>query len=161
MHCGAKLEATDRFCTGCGAPTPKKEDRDGGHLTTQELLAHLRNEGKDLDGLHFKLTYTFPDNRSQNVFVVLDIDQDGDTEFDTVTLYSFFASKNFNPEAAVAAVDGRWFGVTNDGGDGGYQLVTSLRVETLTSLDSFEQYVFWLGRQADSLEEELTATDHY
>lgn len=160
-QCGAKLGAADRFCTGCGTPTPKKEDRNGGHLTTRELLAHLRKEAKDLDGLHFKQTCTFPDNRSQNVFVVLEVDQDGDTAFDKVSLYSYFASENFNPEAAVAAVDGRWFGVTNDGGDGGFQLVTSLRIETLTALDSFDQYVYWLGRQADSLEEELTATDLY
>lgn len=160
-QCGAKLGAADRFCTGCGTPTPTKEDRNGGHLTTQELLAHLRKEAKDLDGLHFKQTCTFPDNRSQDVFVVLEVDQDGDTEFDEVSLYSYFAPENFNPEAAVAAVDGRWFGVTNDGGDGGFQLVTSLRIETLTSLGSFDQYVYWLGRQADSLEEELTATDHY
>jgi hypothetical protein len=92
---------------------------------------------------------------------MLDIDEDGETEFDKVTLYSPFAPEGFNPKKAVAAVSGRWFGVTNDGGNGGFQLVTSLRIETLTSVESFALYVSWIGRQADALEEELTGSDFF
>jgi len=159
--CGFKMKEKAKFCAGCGAPAPQREIAGGTHLTTHALLEHLREEGEDLGDLQFKLISTFHDNRVQGVFVLLDIDEDGDTEYDKVTLYSYFAPEGFNPKKAVAAVHGRWFGVTNDGGNGGFQLVTSLRIETLTSVESFDQYVVWIARQADALEEELTGSDTY
>lgn len=159
--CGAKLDGKAKFCAGCGTAVPKKEVVAEAHLTTEELLDHLREEGEELSDLQFKLVCVFSDDRVQGVFAMVDIDEDGDTEFDKVTLYSYFAPDNYNPKKAIAAVHGRWFGVTNDGGNGGFQLVTSLRIETLTSIESFGQYVFWIGRQADALEEELTGSDFY
>lgn len=159
--CGSKLLEKAKFCVGCGTPAPKKKVRVGTHLTTDVLLDHLHEGGEDLGELQFRLICTFGDNREQAVFALVNIDEDGDTEFDNVTLFSYFAPKNFNFKKAVAAVQGRRFGVTNDGGNGGFQLVTSLRIETLTSVESFDQYVFWIGGQADAVEEELTGSDIY
>lgn len=159
--CGSKLDEKAKFCAGCGTPAPKRESASGTYLTTDALLDHLREEGDDLGDLLFKLHLNLQDDRVQGVFAMLDIDEDGETEFDKVTLYSHFAPEGFNPKKAVAAVSGRWFGVTNDGGNGGFQLVTSLRIETLTSVESFALYVSWIGRQADALEEELTGSDFF
>lgn len=158
-NCGSKLLDNAKFCVNCGTPAPRKEPASGTHLTTHALLDFLRHEGEEMGHLHFKLACAFPDERYQAVFALLHIDEDGDTEFDKVSLYSFFAPEGFDPKKALAAADGRWFGVTNDGGAGGFQLITSFRIETLTSVESFEQYVFWIGRQADALEQELTGSD--
>lgn len=159
--CGARLEGQAKFCGGCGTAVPKKDAVAATHLTTDELIDLLREEGEELSDSLFKVLVTFSDNRSQNVFALISIDEDGDSEYDKVTLYSYFAPEKFNAKKAIAAVDGRWFGVTNDGGNGGFQLVTSFRVETLTSAESFGGYVSWIGRQADALEEELTGVDVY
>ena len=159
VSCGSKLDEKAKFCAGCGTPAPKKAEVGGTHLTTDVLLDHLREEGEDLGDLVFQVGGELHNGRSQSVFITVNIDEDGETEYDKLSLYSYFAPANFNAKRAIAAVNGRWFGVTNDGGDGGFQLTTSLRIETLTSLESFSEYVLWIAMQADTLEEELTGSD--
>lgn len=159
--CGAKLDGKAKFCGGCGTPAPKKDALVATHLTTDELIDHLREEGEELTDSLFKVLVTFTDDRTQLVFVTVERNEDGDTEYDKVTLHSMFAPEKFNAKKAIAAVNGRWFGVTNDGGTGGFQLTTSLMVETLTSVEGFGLTVFWLGMQADALEQELTGDDVY
>ena len=158
-QCEKEIKSGAKFCAFCGKPAPQKTQSSTTHLTTTEVYEWLADQGSEIDeDLYF---VERPVNeRTQGVLVFVSVDDDGDTAYDSVHMWSSFASTKVNSKRALDAVTSlaSW-GMIVRGDD--LQLRNLLFVESLTSIHDFERYVDWLAIQADKIEETLTGKDTF
>lgn len=158
-ECGAELKQGAKFCGSCGKPVPQQVQAVARHLTTQEVLEWLEEQGSSIDDDLYFLERPVQ-QRTQGVVVLVALGEDDDTAYDSLTLWSAFAPAKVNTKKAleVAAAVATW-GVCVRGET--LELQNLLFVESLTSIDELERYVDWLAIQADKIEEILTGKDTF
>jgi len=157
--CSFAIRDGAKFCPNCGAKAPEISKPQAESVNVAEvrewLLRRSNDEEDDIYTIEIEV-----DERSQLVFVGVYEDQDGESEYDHVTVWSIFASVDDVPlKDALSAVRSASFGMKRLGDN--YVLYTSARVEDLASVDALIQLVYWLGAQADVRERELLGSDEY
>jgi hypothetical protein len=157
--CEDEIKQGAKFCGSCGEATPKVSKNSAGHLTTRQAREWLDEVGVDV-GDDWYVCGVEIGNRTQDVVILLAVDDDGDTGLDSLHLWSGIAPKSINFKKAVTAVSemSSW-GMTERGEN--WELSSFLFIESLTSTDYLEKYVHWMAIQADKIEEALTGDDYY
>jgi hypothetical protein len=157
--CGAAVRDGAKFCPSCGAKIPAVTKPAGSKVTIDEVRKWLSEACvEEADGMFTLKIYV--DDRSQHVHVGVYQDEDGDSEFDKINIFSIFASiDEVTLKDAISGVSLFSFGMKRIGDT--YALYTSARIESFASVQSFADLVEWVAIQADVVERELLGTDWY
>jgi len=157
IACSALVPAEAKFCTSCGKKleTPRQESP----LTTAAVTAYLRGECEELGDLSFRKEISLQDGRSQVVFVLVYVDDDGETEFDDITIWSIFAAVGSLSANEALQLDTSGLGIQQIGDY--YAVQTSIRPLQLRDLNSLEWIMVRVAIAAELLEIELFGTDTF
>jgi len=155
--CGSSVKGGAKFCPSCGKKVEVQVIGTG--LTLSSVIDHLREEADELDNGIFKALFPVGDDRSQLVFIFTSEDEDGEEDFDGLTIWSNFALVKKVNMKKVMELDGWGFGITQIGDLLAVQ--TSIRPWQLVSLEAFHAILARVAAVADLYERTLLGTDDY
>jgi hypothetical protein len=158
--CGAALKVSGKFCPSCGTKVPPAP-KNSVSLVTGQVFGWLNEEAEDLGEDLYRIVYEFGgEGRSQTLYISVFVDDEGDTDYDWVNLYSCFASiEEITLKEAAAATQYSPFGMKRI--DDLYALSTSVRIESMAALEKLQDLALWLAIRTDGYEKEILGTDEY
>tara|TARA_R110000822_G_scaffold48868_6_gene128486 strand:- start:903 stop:1424 length:522 start_codon:yes stop_codon:yes gene_type:complete len=163
-QCGASVAAKAKFCPSCGAKVAVAKA--GSGVTLSSVIEYLREQGEDagFDKNNawygtFKILWDVGEERSQEVFVFPKEDEDGESEFDDLRIWSIFAAVKEVALKKVIELDPLGYGFIKLGTL--YAIQTTIRPWQLKDFQALEELLHRIALVADHLEENLLGSDAY
>ena len=168
-QCGASVAAKAKFCPSCGAKVAVAKA--GSGVTLSSVIEYLREQGEELvldknDAWYgtFKILWDVGEERSQLVFVFPKEDEDGESEFDDLRIWSIFAAVKEVALKKVIELDPLGYGFIKLEASGRgdlFAIQTTIRPWQLKDFQALEELLHRIALVADHLEENLLGSDAY
>ena len=126
-------------------------------MTAAAAIEYLQGECQRVGDSSFSVDIPLPEGRSQVVFALVFEDEEGDAEYDDITIWSNFAAVNMVNADQALDLDTVGLGVQKIGEY--YSVQTSIRPSQLKDVDSISWIMVRVAIAADLLEQELFGTD--
>jgi len=155
--CGSTVKGGAKFCPSCGSKVAVAKA--GSGVTLSSVIEYLREQGEELDNGIVKLLAPLGEERSQLVFVLPLEDEDGESEFDDLRIWSNFATVKEVALKKVIELDPLGFGFLKLGDF--FAIQTTIRPWQLKDFQALEALLFRVAAVADHLERSLLGSDAY
>ena len=155
--CGSTVKGGAKFCPSCG--TKVAVAKVGSGVTLSAVIEYMREKGEELDNGVFRILAHLGEERSQLVFVFPMEDEDGESEFDDLHIWSNFATVKEVALKKVIELDPLGYGFIKLGDL--FAIQTAIRPWQLKDFQAFEALLSRVATVADHLEKNLLGSDAY